>query len=240
MDTNLIINAVVQDPFGKIGGIFNILIHKQQLNQLTGDGVTKNLPSLTLMEISELARNGGRDLSVMKLASARPVIPRKPYTAIACSRKSQIYTPREATCSKEVKVLITNPLKKTTKLKKKENVPSRIPTSAQPQIYRKDSKMVDYRLITSPTLRRKAYSATIAPKTNRPRSPAEGASRPPSPKIDDKALQTEKEAVNKEITKRKTYEMQIPSKMHFQEINGIRRISSMKSKVKINVEGKTK
>lgn len=202
------------------------------MNQLTGDGVTKNFPSIALMEIAELTKTRSKNIAHMKVASARPAIPRKPHTALVYSRKSNVATPREI-ISREVKANLTS-AKKTTKLNKKESAPTKIPTSAQTP-NRRDPKIVDYRLITSPTLRRKAYSATITPKTNRPRSPAEGASRPTSPKM-DRVLPIEKDS--KETGNRKTYDMHIPDRMHFQEINDVRKVISAKSRIKINIDAK--
>lgn len=234
IDRNFIISNIIQDPVGKIGGLYNILVHKQQMSQLTGDGVTKNLPALTLMEISELARNAGK--SPMKITSARPTAQRKPHTAIACSRKPQFSTPNDEVCRKDTKVTTTPSPKKSMKPKRKESAPARVPATAPPKASKRDPKMVDYRLITSPTLRRKAYSATISQKNNRPRSPAEGASRPTSPKLDRlPPIEKDKDSYGK-----RTYDMYVPEKIDIQDINSIRKTISANSKIKLIMEPKAR
>ncbi|KAG5882317.1 hypothetical protein JTB14_019339 [Gonioctena quinquepunctata] len=168
IDPRTVAQAVSQESLGKIGGMFNILQRRYQMSQLTGDGVTRVLPSLTLLELADLTKNIGKE---KKLATARPSSQRKPQTA---GRTTDFCTPRLIRMD-NLKPVMSSPTEQImkskfqTKSKKKDQpIPRPRPNTVQSVPNQpKTRPLPDYRAIKSPTLRRKAYSATITPKTNR-------------------------------------------------------------------------
>lgn len=90
-DPRSVMAAIAQDTLGKIGGMFNILIHRHQLNQLTGDGITRTLPSLTILELPEMERSLGKTTQ-LKISTARINQERKPSTMKAT--RPDFYSPR--------------------------------------------------------------------------------------------------------------------------------------------------
>ncbi|KAJ8937321.1 hypothetical protein NQ314_011960 [Rhamnusium bicolor] len=177
-EPKLVMSAIAQDPLGKISGMFNMLIHKYQINQLKGDGVTRTLPSLTLMEQSDAHKNIRKESTCIKISTARSSQQRKAYTATATSRRPDYCTPRTAVDdNRNVKPDVNHNMIKNKHInimanRKEDNSPKYRPSTIQIASNEKKCHMPDYRLIKTPTLRRKAYSANITPKTNRPFSPA--------------------------------------------------------------------
>lgn len=84
-------SAIAHDPLGKVGGMFNILIHRHQLNQLTGDGITRTLPSLTIIELPELESNPVK-APQLKVSTARANQEKRPATTKVI--RTDFYSPR--------------------------------------------------------------------------------------------------------------------------------------------------
>ncbi|XP_018567540.1 probable serine/threonine-protein kinase HSL1 [Anoplophora glabripennis] len=165
-----VMSAIAHDPLGKVGGMFNILIHKHQLNQLIGDGITRTLPSLTLLELPEVQKTLNRCSTPVKVSTARA--PQEKKTTTTKNTHLYFYTPR---LEGDKKRIDSSPVKQ----RNSQNLPAKIennanksrPSTVQATLSAKQTQPVDYRLIKSPNLRRRAYSAGITPKTNRQHSP---------------------------------------------------------------------
>lgn len=65
-DSRKIHDNVREDPLNRVGGMFRILRHSFQQSQLRGDGVTRTLPSLTLLELSNMSKMQEKGKSVPK------------------------------------------------------------------------------------------------------------------------------------------------------------------------------
>ncbi|CAH2002247.1 unnamed protein product [Acanthoscelides obtectus] len=190
-DIDIALKAVQEEPLGKIGGIYNILLHRFQLNQLRGDGVVKKVPALSLMELE--ANKKAKEKETLKIYTERPGSRRgseRPYTHSYAYKRMEYCTPRLSVPSEQVtipetvrpdtcpiattrKTPISRRLKMTeAPLQSKEMVNTQSIYDYR-QVYHepKITPLIDYRNIKDPTLRRKAYSATITPKTHRPYSP---------------------------------------------------------------------
>ncbi|VEN62278.1 unnamed protein product [Callosobruchus maculatus] len=189
-DMDTVLAAVKEEPLGKIGGLYNILLHRFQLNQLHGDGIVKRVPSLTLME-AEARRT--KDKDSVKIHTERPSSRRgtdRPYTLSYALKRMDYCTPRismpsQQTAAPEMVRPETSPMHVSRKTVANMR-PKHVETSVQSkeivitqssydykhtQHQARITPLIDYRCIKDPTLRRKAYSATITPKTHRPYSP---------------------------------------------------------------------
>lgn len=159
---------------GEISGTYNILAHKYRLARLNGDGVTRAIPTVAIAVSDEFRKNSiaAENNLLMKMTQSRTGGIRKPSTAPA-PRKLDSHTSRPHT-QEAVKSVIKTSSKNIVpiRIRKKESGASNFrPNTIQtPPSRQKNVKCVDYRTIKSPTLRRKAYSATLTPKTNRPQS----------------------------------------------------------------------
>lgn len=157
---------------GEISGTYNILFHKYKLARLNGDGVTRTVLPLTMSEAGEFKRsNNSTEIDqMMKIAMTTPIC-KKPATAPA-ARKTEHNNLRP--CTREVSKPVIKSTSKSIlpiKTKKVSVVPIGRPNTVQAlPSNQKNVRYVDYRTIKSPTLRRKAYSATLTPTTNRPQS----------------------------------------------------------------------
>nr|CAH7725407.1 unnamed protein product [Callosobruchus chinensis] len=187
-DMDLVLTAIKEEPLGKIGGIYNILLHRFQLNQLHGDGIVKRLPSLSLMEVE--ARKA-KEKDSLKIHTERPNSRRRsdrPYMNSYALKRMEFCTPRLSmaqqtaapvvrpdTCPMHVNrkpVASVRPKNPETSVQSKEiAITQSTYDYRNTQQQQRITPLIDYRCIKDPTLRRKAYSATITPKTHRPYSP---------------------------------------------------------------------
>ncbi|KAJ8924174.1 hypothetical protein NQ315_006965, partial [Exocentrus adspersus] len=164
-----VMSSIARDPLGRAGGMFNILVHKHQISQLTGDGVTRTLPSLTILEHPDvhLAKSGTRQL--LRVATARTALEKRPLTVAGNQRRIDVYSPRMEVVDKK---RVTSAPVKQQKVAQKSSASTKKDSKHRPSTHvEKPPAGQDYRLIKTCTLRRKAYSAGITPKTNRPASP---------------------------------------------------------------------
>ncbi|KAJ8963058.1 hypothetical protein NQ318_018522 [Aromia moschata] len=172
VDPKSVMSSISQEPLGKVGGMFNVLVHKHQLNQLNGDGVTRTTPSLTQLDIPDAQKNSSRDRTVLRISTARNAQQKKP-SLLTLGPRTDYCTPRPIPEEKKVECVQT-PKSKTANSKpvKKESSVAKVtrPSTTQTNAD-KAYQMLDYRTIKSPTLRRKAYSANINTRNAVPCSP---------------------------------------------------------------------
>ncbi|XP_074032493.1 MAP/microtubule affinity-regulating kinase 4 [Leptinotarsa decemlineata] len=176
LDSNAVNSCISQDPLGKIGGMFNILQRRYQMSQLTGDGVTRVLPSLTLLELADLTKNIGKEKKIYTARSSTY----KNSPSMMPNRNIDFCTPRMIRLEKTLKPVMSSPNEQIAKNKLQQQMKSKKDPSSQKtrpntvqttSNQQKNRPALDYRVIKSPSLRRKAYSATITPKSNRTFSP---------------------------------------------------------------------
>ncbi|CAH1113001.1 unnamed protein product [Psylliodes chrysocephalus] len=182
IDPKQVSQAIMQEPLGKVGGVYNVLKRKLQLNSVHGDGASKTMPSLTIFEIANLTK------ALDKERSRSPLSKRIPKPQSAQTQKKDYFTPsiqsteskvsRQSINKEEQTVKLVNINTNQGKIKKKYQLTKSRPSTVQETTILKGAgagegkerpntvqavveKKVDYRYIKSPSLRRKVYSATL-------------------------------------------------------------------------------
>ncbi|CAG9858025.1 unnamed protein product [Phyllotreta striolata] len=176
MEPKQINQTIMQEPFGKVAGIYNILKRKFQLNQLKGDGSSKTMPSLTIFELANLSCKAQEKDKTRKLIKFQPNQTQKVSKDYS---GNNISIKQDEQSMKSIKIN-PNPSKAKTKFQLTKLRPATmqerpINKNASDEPGRPvtvntvgEKKPTDYRIIKSPNLRRKVYSATVNKKINSP------------------------------------------------------------------------
>ncbi|XP_072395640.1 uncharacterized protein [Diabrotica undecimpunctata] len=185
LQPKVVSKAISHETLGKIGGMYNILKRHCQLRHLQGDGTSKTMQSLTILELANLAKTLEKDKATLsnkntifnfikKPQSAQPqIIKAECLPKISVGDGERIKQTSSCTSKSPDQLKLTMEKKIQTKIRPntvQEMInPRRISTSVddnsrtQPVSHQR-SAPIDYRSIQCPSLRRKVYSATI---TNR-------------------------------------------------------------------------
>ncbi|KAL1505611.1 hypothetical protein ABEB36_005136 [Hypothenemus hampei] len=152
--TETIVQAVKQEPYSRIGGMYNILAHRLSLNRLTGDGLSRMQP---LLEIESKTRTDR--FSVTKSYNLRCTVAygHTPRRLVQEKKLSQEFRPATSP------PLLKRPNPETIKQ------PSNPKTVNRPSTVQDGSleKRANYQEVKTPFMTRKAHSAAITSKTNR-------------------------------------------------------------------------
>ncbi|KAJ8963576.1 hypothetical protein NQ317_016619 [Molorchus minor] len=132
-------------------------------------------PSFTILEIPDGQKNSNRENSHrestrLRISTARN-IPHKKPSVCAISRYCTPRPTEERSRKPEIAIETLKTKLTTTTHKKEVNSPKIRPNSVQVNSNEKAYQMIDYRLIKSPTLRRKVYSANLVARVSSPHSP---------------------------------------------------------------------
>ncbi|XP_030745729.1 SNF1-related protein kinase catalytic subunit alpha KIN11-like isoform X2 [Sitophilus oryzae] len=144
-----VIVLIKNEPFNKVGGIYNILAHMYSLSRLGGDGISRTLPVLNVENVNDKA-------DVYNKEAPRTL-------RISLTRLTQKSSRIMKTSNTN---LIGIPLSKRDEVAGQSSAVKPRPKTVQSIVNRE--QFVDYRTLKSPTLRRKAYSASISPTASRP------------------------------------------------------------------------
>ncbi|XP_028132342.1 NUAK family SNF1-like kinase 2 [Diabrotica virgifera virgifera] len=182
LQPKVVSRAISHEMLGKIGGMYNILKRHCQLRRLQGDGTSKTIQSLTILELTHLARTLEKDKAafsnkntilnfIKKPQSAQPqIIKAECVPKISVGDGERIKPTSSCTSKSPEQIKSTTEKKIQTKIRPntvQEMInPRRINTSVDDntRTLHQRSAPIDYRSIQCPSLRRKVYSATI---TNR-------------------------------------------------------------------------
>ncbi|XP_057654176.1 serine/threonine-protein kinase MARK2-like [Diorhabda carinulata] len=194
MEPKVLSSTLVQEPLGRIAGMFNILKRRYQLSQVHGDGTSQTMSSLNIFELKNLSKSLEKKSSSStrehKLKMLQTAF-QKSQTTQTQTKKPDYRSPRvslsEGKPSKPTNPIIEQEKIKSAKIKKYSKIrPNTVqeiikqehelekieesirPSTVQPLSQTKSSP-VDYREIKSPCLRRKVYSATITQHINSPK-----------------------------------------------------------------------
>ncbi|XP_076274726.1 uncharacterized protein LOC143205359 isoform X1 [Rhynchophorus ferrugineus] len=137
--------SIRNEPFSKIGGIYNILAHTFSINKLSGDGISRAVPPLNIENFSRKLDISNKDVSHSHRITTSKYLTMSGNDSINKSKLPVSIQARKSDNTNQSKIR---------------------PRTVQPMINR-EQDLVDYRTIKSPTLRRKAYSASLSSQ-NRP------------------------------------------------------------------------